>query len=136
MLKTDNCSAWKRKLADEGLLSKLHLLYNYYTFFMAPTVADVFASFESIFCGLIYFSILRRGAVEALASLWALANHQYGHLPSGYFMEPTVFTDVEDHMFIAKEESFGPVMVVSRFKDGYVIKKASCWSCCSAVIRF
>uniref|UniRef100_A0AAR2L8L5 10-formyltetrahydrofolate dehydrogenase n=1 Tax=Pygocentrus nattereri TaxID=42514 RepID=A0AAR2L8L5_PYGNA len=38
----------------------------------------------------------------------------------GYFMEPTVFTDVEDHMFIAKEESFGPVMVVSRFKDGDV----------------
>ena len=34
-------------------------------------------------------------------------------------MEPTVFTDVEDHMFIAKEESFGPVMVVSKFKNGY-----------------
>uniref|UniRef100_A0AAY5EYG2 10-formyltetrahydrofolate dehydrogenase n=1 Tax=Electrophorus electricus TaxID=8005 RepID=A0AAY5EYG2_ELEEL len=39
---------------------------------------------------------------------------------AGYFMEPTVFTDVEDHMFIAKEESFGPVMVVSKFKDGDV----------------
>ncbi|XP_066561352.1 mitochondrial 10-formyltetrahydrofolate dehydrogenase [Amia ocellicauda] len=38
----------------------------------------------------------------------------------GYFMEPTVFTDVEDHMYIAKEESFGPVMVVSKFKDGDV----------------
>ncbi|XP_022527544.2 mitochondrial 10-formyltetrahydrofolate dehydrogenase [Astyanax mexicanus] len=38
----------------------------------------------------------------------------------GYFMEPTVFTDVEDHMFIAKEESFGPVMVVSKFKEGDV----------------
>ncbi|XP_026083034.1 mitochondrial 10-formyltetrahydrofolate dehydrogenase-like [Carassius auratus] len=38
----------------------------------------------------------------------------------GFFMEPTVFTDVEDHMFIAKEESFGPVMVVSKFKDGDV----------------
>uniref|UniRef100_A0A8C1QUR3 10-formyltetrahydrofolate dehydrogenase n=1 Tax=Cyprinus carpio TaxID=7962 RepID=A0A8C1QUR3_CYPCA len=39
---------------------------------------------------------------------------------TGFFMEPTVFTDVEDHMFIAKEESFGPVMVVSKFKDGDV----------------
>uniref|UniRef100_A0A8C1LZE7 10-formyltetrahydrofolate dehydrogenase n=1 Tax=Cyprinus carpio TaxID=7962 RepID=A0A8C1LZE7_CYPCA len=39
---------------------------------------------------------------------------------SSFFMEPTVFTDVEDHMFIAKEESFGPVMVVSKFKDGDV----------------
>ncbi|KAL0962637.1 hypothetical protein UPYG_G00343120 [Umbra pygmaea] len=41
------------------------------------------------------------------------------HRP-GFFMEPTLFTDVEDHMFIAKEESFGPIMVVSKFKDGDV----------------
>lgn len=38
--------------------------------------------------------------------------------PTGFFFEPTIFTDVEDHMFIAKEESFGPVMVISRFADG------------------
>lgn len=37
---------------------------------------------------------------------------------AGFFMYPTVFTNVEDHMFIAIEESFGPVMVVSKFKDG------------------
>ncbi|XP_007503419.1 mitochondrial 10-formyltetrahydrofolate dehydrogenase [Monodelphis domestica] len=36
----------------------------------------------------------------------------------GFFMEPTVFTDVEDHMYLAKEESFGPVMVISKFKHG------------------
>ncbi|XP_077328226.1 mitochondrial 10-formyltetrahydrofolate dehydrogenase [Lithobates pipiens] len=36
----------------------------------------------------------------------------------GFFMEPTVFTNVEDHMYIAQEESFGPVMVISKFKDG------------------
>ncbi|XP_068955495.1 mitochondrial 10-formyltetrahydrofolate dehydrogenase [Petaurus breviceps papuanus] len=36
----------------------------------------------------------------------------------GFFMEPTVFTDVEDHMYLAKEESFGPVMVISKFKNG------------------
>ena len=40
-------------------------------------------------------------------------------------MEPTVFTDVEDHMFIAKEESFGPVMVVSKFKEGYAMNVAN-----------
>uniref|UniRef100_A0A7M4FL09 10-formyltetrahydrofolate dehydrogenase n=1 Tax=Crocodylus porosus TaxID=8502 RepID=A0A7M4FL09_CROPO len=39
---------------------------------------------------------------------------------AGFFMEPTVFTDVEDHMYIAQEESFGPVMVISKFKDGDV----------------
>nr|XP_060632894.1 mitochondrial 10-formyltetrahydrofolate dehydrogenase isoform X1 [Anolis sagrei ordinatus] len=38
----------------------------------------------------------------------------------GFFMEPTIFTDVEDHMYIAREESFGPVMVISKFKDGDV----------------
>ncbi|XP_064417876.1 mitochondrial 10-formyltetrahydrofolate dehydrogenase [Latimeria chalumnae] len=38
----------------------------------------------------------------------------------GYFMEPTVFTDVEEHMYLAKEESFGPVMVISKFKNGDV----------------
>ncbi|XP_066447546.1 mitochondrial 10-formyltetrahydrofolate dehydrogenase [Eleutherodactylus coqui] len=36
----------------------------------------------------------------------------------GFFMEPTVFTNVEDHMYIAEEESFGPIMVISKFKDG------------------
>ena len=35
---------------------------------------------------------------------------------SGLFLEPTVFTDVEDHMFIAKEESFGPIMIISKFR--------------------
>nr|XP_056703525.1 mitochondrial 10-formyltetrahydrofolate dehydrogenase [Euleptes europaea] len=38
----------------------------------------------------------------------------------GFFMEPTILTDVEDHMYVAKEESFGPVMVISKFKDGDV----------------
>ncbi|XP_064632154.1 cytosolic 10-formyltetrahydrofolate dehydrogenase-like [Lineus longissimus] len=36
----------------------------------------------------------------------------------GLFLEPTVFTDVEDKMFVAKEESFGPIMIISKFKDG------------------
>jgi aldehyde dehydrogenase (NAD+) len=35
----------------------------------------------------------------------------------GYFVQPTVFTDVKDDMKIAKEEIFGPVMNVLRFKD-------------------
>lgn len=38
----------------------------------------------------------------------------------GFYMEPTIFTDVTDDMFIAKEESFGPVMIISQFEDGYV----------------
>lgn len=33
----------------------------------------------------------------------------------GYFVEPTVFADVQDHMRIAQEEIFGPVMCVLDF---------------------
>ncbi|XP_072381808.1 cytosolic 10-formyltetrahydrofolate dehydrogenase [Diabrotica undecimpunctata] len=46
----------------------------------------------------------------------------------GYFFEPTVLSHVEDHMFIAKEESFGPIMVVSKFSNGDidgVLKRAN-----------
>jgi aldehyde dehydrogenase (NAD+) len=35
----------------------------------------------------------------------------------GYFIEPTVFTGVKDDMAIAKDEIFGPVMNVLKFKD-------------------
>jgi len=36
----------------------------------------------------------------------------------GLYMEPTVITDVYDNMWVAHEESFGPIMVISRFEDG------------------
>ncbi|CAG10748.1 unnamed protein product [Tetraodon nigroviridis] len=39
---------------------------------------------------------------------------------AGFFFEPTVFTDVRDDMHIAREESFGPVMIISKFKSGEV----------------
>src|SRR6202166_1888382 len=35
----------------------------------------------------------------------------------GYFIEPTVFADVQDNMKIAQEEIFGPVMTILKFKD-------------------
>ncbi|MDQ3308457.1 MAG: aldehyde dehydrogenase family protein, partial [Actinomycetota bacterium] len=37
--------------------------------------------------------------------------------PRGYFVEPTVFTDVDDQMVIAREEIFGPVMSVLSWTD-------------------
>jgi aldehyde dehydrogenase (NAD+) len=33
----------------------------------------------------------------------------------GWFVNPTVFAGVEDHMRIAKEEIFGPVMSIFKF---------------------
>jgi aldehyde dehydrogenase (NAD+) len=35
----------------------------------------------------------------------------------GYFIQPTVFCDVQDEMKIAREEIFGPVMSIIPFKD-------------------
>lgn len=35
----------------------------------------------------------------------------------GYFIQPTVFADVNDDMKIAQEEIFGPVMSIIKFKD-------------------
>ena len=37
----------------------------------------------------------------------------------GLYMEPTVICDVHDHMWVAHEESFGPIMVISKFDDGW-----------------
>jgi aldehyde dehydrogenase (NAD+) len=34
------------------------------------------------------------------------------HLPRGWFIEPTLFADVDNSMAIAQEEVFGPVLVV------------------------
>lgn len=39
------------------------------------------------------------------------------HGQVGYFVEPTIFTDVSNHMRIAKEEIFGPVTSVLTFRD-------------------
>ncbi|KAL1561429.1 Aldehyde dehydrogenase 2 member C4 [Salvia divinorum] len=35
----------------------------------------------------------------------------------GYYIEPTIFTDVTDDMTIAQEEIFGPVMSIMKFKS-------------------
>ncbi|GAA6027424.1 hypothetical protein JCM8097_007854 [Rhodosporidiobolus ruineniae] len=44
----------------------------------------------------------------------------------GYFIQPTIFTDVTPNMKIAQEEIFGPVVVVQKFKDeDEVVKKGN-----------
>jgi len=44
----------------------------------------------------------------------------------GFFIEPTVFSDVQDNMTIAKEEIFGPVMSILKFSTiEEVIKRAN-----------
>jgi aldehyde dehydrogenase (NAD+) len=55
---------------------------------------------------------------------------------TGYFVEPTVFDNVTDEMKIAKEEIFGPVMNILKFKDmNEVIKRGNqtCFGLAAAV---
>ncbi len=58
-------------------------------------------------------SFIERGKSEGATCLSGGSRH--GDV--GYFIEPTVFTNVEDEMAIAKDEIFGPVMSVLKFKD-------------------
>jgi aldehyde dehydrogenase (NAD+) len=39
------------------------------------------------------------------------------HLPKGFFVEPTLFVDVDPDSTIAQEEIFGPVLSVIRYED-------------------
>ena len=39
------------------------------------------------------------------------------HLPKGYYVEPTLFADVDNSMTIAQEEIFGPVLAVIGYDD-------------------
>jgi len=54
----------------------------------------------------------------------ATGGHAVGD--KGYFIAPTVFTDVKEDMKIAQEEIFGPVMSIMKFTDyDDVIKRAN-----------
>jgi len=57
------------------------------------------------------------GKKEAGAPLCGGNRLTGGAYDKGYFVEPTIFADVTEDMRIAKEEIFGPVLVVMRAKD-------------------
>lgn len=54
-----------------------------------------------------------RSGIEQGATL-ALGGSRPAHLPTGYYVEPTIFVDVDNSMRIAQEEIFGPVLSVLR----------------------
>ena len=58
---------------------------------------------------------IEKGVAEG-ATL-ALGGGRPKNLEKGYFVEPTLFTDVDNSMTIAQEEIFGPVLVVIPFED-------------------
>ncbi len=65
------------------------------------------AQFDKI---LHYIDLGRREGAECLTG-----GQRFGQ--KGYFVEPTLFAGVEDHMTIARDEIFGPVLSVLRFND-------------------
>ena len=61
-------------------------------------------------------SLIRSGIDEG-ATLVAGGPEKPEDLKKGYFIKPTVFTDVNNNMRIAKEEIFGPVLSIIPFEN-------------------
>lgn len=59
------------------------------------------------------------------------------HLPKGYFVEPTVFTNVKPEMRLWREEVFGPVLASATFsteEEAIAIANGSEFGLAGAVI--
>jgi len=54
---------------------------------------------------------------QAEGATLALGGKRPAHLEKGFFVEPTLFSDVDNSMRIAQEEIFGPVLVAIPFED-------------------
>ncbi|MCA9512082.1 MAG: aldehyde dehydrogenase family protein [Myxococcales bacterium] len=57
-----------------------------------------------------------RKGVEEGARL-VVGGKRPAHLPKGFYVEPTLFADVDNAMTIAQEEIFGPVLVAIPYED-------------------
>jgi acyl-CoA reductase-like NAD-dependent aldehyde dehydrogenase len=61
--------------------------------------------------------VIRRAVAEGSGTLLTGGNRLDGALADGYFIAPTVFGDVDHGSSLAREEIFGPVLSVMRFRD-------------------
>ena len=62
-------------------------------------------------------SYIRLGQEEGATLLCGGRRLTEGPLAKGFFVEPTIFVDTHPSMRIVREEIFGPVLVVQKFKD-------------------
>ena len=60
--------------------------------------------------------VIDRAVAERQGRLVAGGKRKGGELAGGYFIEPTIFADVDPRSHIAREEIFGPVLSVIRFE--------------------
>ena len=61
-------------------------------------------------------ALIKKGIDEG-ATLLTGGPEQPEGMAKGYFVKPTVFGNVKENMTIAKEEIFGPVLVIMSYKD-------------------
>ena len=54
---------------------------------------------------------------QAEGAKLATGGHRPKHLDRGYYIEPTVFGNVDNHSTIAREEIFGPVLAIIPYRD-------------------
>jgi acyl-CoA reductase-like NAD-dependent aldehyde dehydrogenase len=62
-------------------------------------------------------SYVELGEKEGARLLYGGKRLTGGDLNKGFYMQPTIFTEVNNKMRIAREEIFGPVLVVIKFKE-------------------
>ena len=60
--------------------------------------------------------LIQKG-IDENATLVAGGTGRPDHLPTGYYVKPTVFANVDNNMTIAREESFGPVIAILGYDD-------------------
>lgn len=70
--------------------------------------------------------VIDRARSESGGTLVAGGGRGIGALANGAFVQPTVFADVAHDSHLAREEVFGPVLAILRFRDDdEVVKKAN-----------
>jgi len=57
------------------------------------------------------------GVKEGARLIFGGKQYREGECAKGYFIEPTIFSEVDPMMRIAQEEIFGPVVCVIKCKD-------------------
>ena len=67
-----------------------------------------------------YIETARRDGVKLAAG----GNRGQGELADGFFVEPTVFVDVDPYYRMAREEMFGPVFTISKWGDEEALYEA------------
>jgi aldehyde dehydrogenase (NAD+) len=61
-------------------------------------------------------SLIKKGIAEGATLVVGGVGRPNG-LKTGYYVRPTVFADVDNHMTIAREEIFGPALCVIGYRD-------------------